>query len=278
MKRAIFAVAVCALTAGTACTAIVIGEIGDKKDYTADASVTSTSGGPNGDDGGPEGTVCSLVPDDFDPNKTLPENACSTCIERSCSAEVSYACNGGKDSKDWFNNLRGCAKRPYDGFGPPEAGVANDSWGCTNYEEAGAPIIDNGSDAQHKRASEICVNQNCMLGPTPACHQCVVNTTKTGSNELAYLNADLCGKCFTDNCQADLVACCNTRLMQEVVTACAFTTDSDNKAKCRQLGTPDSGAGEPLNFAYGNDPCLDRLSTCYNTFCIKPSYTCETSH
>ena len=169
-------------TFGTACTAIVLGKIGDKADYTPGAGGSSSSSGGTPD-------KCSLLTYAHRTNEVYDANPCSTCIETECKTEVDYACNGGKE-KDWFSSLANCARSPWGDYQDPSAGAS--FYGCKSYEKELEPIP-SGDDAERKRASEICVHDKCLQGTLPACKLCEVSIAKTGTSDRALLRDDKCG-------------------------------------------------------------------------------------
>lgn len=254
------------VTSVTACTAIVLGKL-SATDFPLEEAGTSNSSSSSGSAPGP----CSLLADQFGNQAPVPDNQCSTCIATTCKDEVTYACNPSGQPKQWFQKLGVCAQRPYAGFAPPEAGTEADSYGCTTYADAGPAISDHGSDAEHEQASKICVQNNCMQGVTPACRLCVVSIAKT--NSISYLADDPCGSCIAQNCQSEIVACCDSQPMQDYVKHCAFTADtSTNKGLCQELGDAAVGDGGrfdgPRGYETNDQVCMARLAACYQASCL----------
>jgi len=247
---------------GTACTAIVLGKIGDTGDYKTVAA--SSSSGSSLDQ-------CSLVKGDYSAGDR-DANACSTCIETSCASDVAYACNAGssKSPKPWFDDLKKCAQSPWNGFSPPSAAGTGTYYACKKYETPATPISDNGSDTEREPLSHNCVNEKCLQGGTPPCKMCEVHIRKSPSDPTeALLRNDPCGKCMVERCAATLVKCCDTGGMSDFVARCAFTADPANKAACRELGKDKPDAGERSNTYYDDagGRCLDDLKSCFTTNC-----------
>lgn len=266
-RLVILAIAVASL--GTACTAIVLGKIGETGDYKTVPTLGSSSGSPL--------DRCSLLKGEtFSASSDHDANACATCIETRCKDDVAYACNNssGTKAKPWFDDLKKCAQNPWNGLAPPaesSGGSSNTSYGCKSYETPATPISDNGSDTEREPKSHNCVNTNCLQGGTPACKMCEVHIRKSQADPTeALLRNDPCGKCFVDKCPETLVKCCDTGGMYDFVDRCAFTADPANKAACRELGNPGKpDAGDRSNTFY-NDAgvqCLNDLKRCFQTYC-----------
>jgi hypothetical protein len=237
----------------TACTAIVAGGLSDTNELPV------REGGSGSSSGGGSEDECALVADGG-------QNACSTCITNNCKTDIEYACNRGKTEKGWFATMQGCAKSPAVNYGGA-------SYSCRSYAFDGGRIASGGDDSEKKRDSEICVRDNCLQGPTPACRQCPVFTEKTGTSDKAKLADDPCGSCF-NACPEVLVECCDSEAIGEL-EPCAFTGDQDNKNVCKlQAGYPD--AGRPDANAGKPDPsdradfklyCQYKLRDCFNANC-----------
>lgn len=292
MRRAVYIAAVLALTSLTACTALVLGKLGDTKDFPLDeggAGTSSSSSGGGDDtngDGGPP--ACSIRVSDTNFNEQAPENACSQCIESLCSDEITYACADGGEftKKDWFSTIATCAKHPYNGYAPPEAGTTGSDeiiYGCQPFVDAG--VLNTGdpnSDSAQRQKAFVCVHDNCLTGDLPKCDQCVINVTKPNTNEIAYLDQDKCGKCFTDNCMTTVVACCQSQVTQYHLTKCAYTDDQGNLADCKRFGNPDElDASINGSLAFDNNSgidstCLNQMAACYTQYCKNTAlYSCE---
>lgn len=247
---------------GSACTAIVIGKVGETNDYRIGASGGSSSGLDD----------CSLQRGDFS-GTDVDANACSTCIETSCKTDVEYACNRGQSpKKPWFSNIKDCAQRPWvDGFAPENLSSNSRSYQCAEYRDAKAPISDKGSDTEREVAAHNCVTNNCLSGDLPACKQCEVTIEKSSStNEpRARLEDDTCGACLVQNCKPAMVKCCGSEPMNDFVRKCAFTPDPTNKAVCLELGKAQPDAGKDNRYLDGGTSavCLGELAACFKANC-----------
>lgn len=274
---------------GVACTAIVLGTIGDKggDDYdvgdpakrpsssTGDSSGGTSSGSTSSSSGKPD--PCSLLtPQNGGYNGQYPDNQCAQCIQDSCPNDVQHACGDadGKNKKNWFRTLASCAQNPWIQY--PAPGSSGSFWGCGSYDQPQDEI--GGTDDQHyQRQSEICVYENCVqdAGAETPCRLCEVNTSGTSSSgEVHLLKEDPCGKCFTDNCNKDIVACCDSRVIDDYVRPCANTYDGKNLATCKKIADGDAGAvaeehGNSTSDRYGPSEwdCVRRFSNCWNNFC-----------
>ena len=239
----------------SACTAIVLGKVGDTSDYT---TVPTIGAKPKADE-------CSLLTGS---NGEVDANVCSECIATSCKPEVDYACNRGQQEKKWFDQMRSCAQGPF--INPGQGFDDND---CKSYTDAEAPISDNGSDTQKEIEAHNCITNKCLQGATPPCKQCEVSITKSQAESVKVrLQDDPCGSCLATNCQAELVQCCTALPMQSFVQKCAFTPNAENKAACLELGSPVPDAGAAIerdNYRDGsvNVTCRDLISACFKTNC-----------
>lgn len=257
---------------GTACTAIVLGKIGDTGDYkTVPTGGSSSSGTPLDE--------CSLLKGNSAGDRDA--NACATCIQTSCTSDVAYACNntpassGGSSRtspKPWFDDLKTCAKEPWNGFPPPQSSSSGSfsSWGCKKFETTEPTVSDKGSDTEREPLAHNCVTNNCLQGDTPPCKMCEVHIQKSAADPTeALLRDDDCGKCLVANCQPTLVKCCATPAMHDFVARCAFTKVETNKAACGELGKamPDGGPGFLRNYEDAGVQCLNELSACYTAKC-----------
>jgi len=244
----------------SACTAIVIGKVGETNDYRTVAIGGSNSGLDE----------CSLQRGDYS-GTDVDANACSTCIESSCKTDVEYACNRGQSSKKpWFSKLKECARTPWIGGYAPE-GYANNSYQCGEYRDAEAPISDKGSDTEREVTAHNCVTNKCLSGDLPACKQCEVTIQKssTTNDPRARLQDDTCGACLFQNCQPTMVKCCGTDPMDDFVRKCAFTANATNKAACLELGKAQPDAGKDNGYPDGGTSavCLGELSACFKANC-----------
>ncbi|HVH40860.1 MAG TPA: hypothetical protein VM925_00910 [Labilithrix sp.] len=247
---------------GTACTALVLGKIGDTDDYKT--GTTSSSGATADAD------KCSLLQaDNYYNSSTLRDaNACSDCITTNCAEHVEYACNRAEPNrrKEWFATLSRCAQNPWWSYSPPGSGAS--SYGCSAYLKEQDPIAGEDESAK-KRASEICVYDHCLNKDIPDCFLCEVHTQKTGVTEEALLRDDPCGKCLVEGCPEVIVACCGSEPMRDFVEPCAYTNDPDNKVKCQELASPD--AGSHRRYGDAGDECLAAMSACYKDHCSNKS-------
>lgn len=253
-----------------ACTAIVLGQVGDKKDYNvgnADSPGASSGAG-----------ACSLLtPQNNYSNGDYPDNECAQCINTECAEDVKYACADGKTKKDWFTNLASCAQNPWIEYAP--RGSSGSFYECGLYQKENPPIDDN-SDQHYRRKSEICVHDKCMQDPGKKCQLCAVSIEATSSSgDSRPLANDECGSCFTDNCNAVIAECCKSRVIDDYVRHCANTPDPDQLEICKKIGDADGGAvaEEHGSNSYGNQysedewTCVGKLAECWNSFCKKKS-------
>lgn len=247
---------------GTACTALVLGKVSDTEDYKVVPTGT-TSGGSSLDD-------CSLLKGSYY-TTDHDANACSTCIQTSCAADVAYACNAGKTEKPWFGKLKTCAQNPWNGFAPPSEGSGSNSYGCKTFQTPVDPVSDKGSDTERDPQAHNCVTTNCMQGALPPCVQCEVSIKKSASEQTeSLLRNDPCGSCLVEKCQPSLVKCCATRPMQDFVQHCAFTPLPANKAACLELGKTVPDSGEEGRYGYGDAgiDCLAEIGACFKANCL----------
>lgn len=218
------------------CTLIVGNKFSDYSDYkTGDTSLPAEP--------------CALT----DPDAG---NTCSQCIESKCASDVKYACGDGKNKKNWFTLIEGCAQFPYQG--------SSSSWKCARYNDFDAQAIAANDDTAKERASELCVRDNCLTGPTPSCRQCEITTNTGGSSsrEVA-LEADQCGKCLREKCAALLVQCCTTSFVQGTISECGYTADTKKRDECASIATVDAGKVDASTEA----ACTAALSACYRDNC-----------
>ncbi|MBX3233149.1 MAG: hypothetical protein KIT84_20370 [Labilithrix sp.] len=276
MSRASTAAAIVVAFTGAACTAIVVGSIGEKSDWperdgASSSSTTSSSGSSSSSGGEEEDNECSLLL----VRKGSPldkDNRCARCINEYCDDHVELACNREGQAKPWFQTLKNCARNPWDGYPEPDSG-GSFSWGCGRYEKV-EPLVegDQQSDNARQRASEHCVHDNCLQGAEPECRLCEVSKTKGTTSERQRLRDDKCGSCFTENCNAVLVECCDLPIMDDYIAACAYTNEKANKRKCGEIGDAglvDAGDWKPLGSRYGaeDQACAKKLGECFNTHC-----------
>lgn len=241
----------------SACTAIVLGKIGDTADYQDNGA--SSSGGTAVSD------ECSLLAVSYGSDRDA--NACSECITTSCKEHVEYACNRGNESegkKPWFADLSDCAKNPWIDYGPPGSGAS--FYDCKVYDNPDTKPIASEDEAAKKRAAEICVRDSCLTGELPACKLCEVHTKKPGVDERALLRDDPCGKCLSESCLPDLVRCCSSDAVRDFVEPCAYTVEPDNLVKCRHLGAADAGANTTY-YDSTDRACLTSISACFKANC-----------
>jgi hypothetical protein len=233
----------------SACTAIVLGKLGDTGELPID---------PNATGGG--------APSSFDECALLGEpdaaNECATCIAENCEADVSYACSRGEaGTKSWWSALQGCARNPYKSYGPP--GLT--SYACASYDKPDATPITGVDDEQAKqRRAELCVRDRCLKTATPACKLCPVRVDLPTVNEERLLESDPCGACIKTNCAAELVRCCTTSVLQYHVQFCGYTNDDGYKGKCHQLAEP---AASPLQANSLDSVCDYDVRKCYVANC-----------
>ena len=97
--RSVLAGGILAALLATACTAFVSAQLKGLDDYPSDGAVGDLE------------NACALLATRQD------ANACNDCITQSCSNELAYACNGGKDKKRWFSKMQECAQNPFEGRG-----------------------------------------------------------------------------------------------------------------------------------------------------------------
>lgn len=240
----------------SACTAIVLGKVGETSDYKTVPSI----GAPTKAD------ECSLLT--ARTGNELDANVCSDCIQTKCKPEVDFACNAGKTEKPWFSQMKSCAQGP---FVTPGQGFDDND--CKTYTDAEAPISDKGSDTQKEIEAHNCITNNCLQGTTPFCRQCEVSVRKSEAEAVqARLQDDPCGSCLATKCQVELVQCCATLPLQNFVQKCAFTANAQNKAACLELGKTIPDAGEDINrndYRDGsvNVSCRDLISSCFKAKC-----------
>ena len=165
---------------GTACTAIVLGKVGDTGDYKTVSGGSSSSGSTLDE--------CSLLRSTTYAGDR-DANACSTCIENGCKSDIDYACNKGTSQKQWFQDMKDCAQKPWNGFSPPAEGSG--FWECKKYATAKPPISDKGSDTQREVEAHNCINSKCLQGELPACKQCEVHVKKSGASAEEALLRDI---------------------------------------------------------------------------------------
>ena len=241
----------------TACTAIVLGKVSDSEDYKVVPTGSSSSGSTLDE--------CSLLKS-VGSSGDHDANACSTCIEANCKADIDYACNKERKpiQKDWFGEMQSCAQKPWNGYAPPPE---SNSWSCKLYATPKPPISDNGSDSQREPEAHNCINTKCMQGALPDCKRCEVHIKKTSSQDDVLLRDDPCGKCLVETCPALLVECCDTAPMDDFVQYCAFTKDTANKDKCLALGTTPADAGTVKSYDDAGTQCFKKLAACFNAGC-----------
>jgi hypothetical protein len=282
IARRILGLAMIAGASGMACTAIVLGSIGDFKDYGVDSgsfssasSSSSSSGSSSSSSSSGADDPCSLLkPYYYSPPN--PENDCSRCIEASCKSDVDTACNDGKDKKEWFQYIAGCAQSPWVEY--PTPGSSGSTWGCGRYDKDAGPISGTGDQAL-ERQSEICIRDKCLNSSARPCRLCDVSTKGTGSDDKDYLlRADRCGKLFGEHCNATIVDCCRSQAVREYLTACSNTEDPDNLTKCKGLldaKTDPTGfkSAHPGGWGDTDFQCASKLADCFDAH--KGQYQCD---
>lgn len=220
------------------CTYIVSNKFSDTDTYKQ-----------NGDPTSPGGDSCALTEVDAG-------NSCSQCITTNCASDVKYACADGKNKKNWFTLIEGCAQFPYRG--------SSSSWKCARYNDFDAQAIQGTDDPAKERASELCIRDKCNSGATPACNLCEITTTTPGtSSKEVPLEADQCGKCLREKCAPTLVKCCTSSIVQGTVSACGYTNDPAKKSECQSLATVDAGKVDASTEA----SCTAEISQCYRDNC-----------
>ena len=245
---------------GTACTALVLGQVSDTDGYTTLApGVTPDQPGAL--------DKCSLLKSDTS-SADRDANACSDCIQNSCPTDVAFACNRDKSPKTWFSKMKDCAQGPWQGSRPPSE--PSGFYGCRSYEKPVEAVVDNGSESEREATAHNCINSKCASDDVPACKLCEVMIEKPGSTtEKALLSVDECGKCIVLRCAAPLAKCCNGQAVNEFVEKCAFTNLGSNKATCLELGKPDPDAGHDKSNSFNETDlaCLKDIGTCFMNNC-----------
>jgi hypothetical protein len=220
---------------GTACTAIVAGQLKKYDDFKVSDSLN-----PNGDNTDP----CALTAPDA-------ANECSRCIAQNCAGNINYACPAdGGPPKPWFAAMQDCAEHPYEGY----SGNNYMPYDCRKYDIDAQPFTSN-DDPAMERAALLCVRDHCLNSETPPCHQCVVGIEKPGSaGGYAKLEDTACGRCIRENCGALLVKCCDSNL-PEGIENCAYTDDPDLKKKCHDAVYRDAGGPDAAPDFFGTGYC-----------------------
>ncbi len=252
----------------TACTAIVLGQVGEFSDY-------KTSDTPAG-----QAPTCSLLKSDQYGTKDVTPNTCSSCIETNCQPELDYACQGDKQ-KAWFADIKKCAQNPWvSGFGPADASSSSNSYGCFPFEkDKEVPSGDTTSDTYFEATAHNCVTDKCFQNDPPSCKKCEVHIKRSDNDDVeARLEDDPCGMCVAQFCQPVLTKCCDVvDTMMSLVKKCAYTALAENKAACYELrkndldgGYPDAGRGQgtPINESYQEQvDCFQEITNCYKNNC-----------
>lgn len=251
VSRRLLVITISLASLASACTAIVLGKVGETSDY----KTIPTGGSASAAD------PCSLLTSSRSGSE-LDANVCSDCIQTNCKPDIDYACNGGKQEKKWFSEMQSCAQDP---FISPGQGF-NDT-DCKRYTDAEAPIQDNGSDTQREIEAHNCITNSCLQGATPPCQQCEVSITKSQAEPVKVrLQDDSCGSCLAANRQVELVKCCSTLPLKTFVEKCAFTANSENMAACLELGNTVPDAGDD-NDQYKDGSvqltCRDLIADCF---------------
>lgn len=250
-----------------ACTAIVLGQVGDKSDYpvgdptvssssSSGTSGTSSSGTSSSSSGPQKVDPCSLrAPDRNYDNVEYPPNVCSDCIARECSDDVSYACQEDKE-KGWFSTIRGCAQSPWVRYPTPESSGST-YWGCGHYDDDTIEEIGGQTDQARQAKSEICIRDKCLRNANRDCRLCDVYVKADGDNdEILLLRKDPCGQCF-DQCKRDVIDCCDRQIVSIFLTKCANTLVPKHKQECQRFNDIVDG-GEPQEMDPQNVNSLNR--------------------
>jgi hypothetical protein len=243
--RVALAVSALAGCLATACTAYVAATLNGLDDYSQDGTITPGEQKPD---------ACALV---TDPDASMD---CSNCITQGCGDEVQYACNPGGQAKQWFQTIQTCAQAPYEEFSPS---ITSFGWGCDVYDNPDAAKLPGTDDTAHQADSVVCIRDACLTGTAPPCKQCPVFLVDDATGQRTTLDDHPgCGQCLAQHCQALIVKCCRTDVVQQNVKYCADTRKQANFDACHAIVTLEAGANPGLS-----DTCLNDLANCYKTQC-----------
>jgi len=275
ISRRLTAFGITLATSLAACSLVVIGELGDSKDWGLDGGPSQSSSGSSssGSDAGSGGACNILASPYFDDEAPRAANTCSDCINQQCLSHVTYACGDGGSGgrKPWWSHIANCAQGPFLKVG--ENG--NQAYSCTDYTAA-QPSIGSGADPDtvEERESENCIFAKCVTdagadyvkrNEAPPCAQCVIEHDSPSTEAKPQkLDDDPCGKCLAQNCALTLSNCCGSEVMDDFVTYCAYTQNPDNLTICQQLA--DSDAGRTL-FSNRDKDCYAQLHQCWADHC-----------
>jgi hypothetical protein len=261
IRRRVVAFAISLAASATACSLIVIGQLGDAKDYPlADGGLGGSSG--NTSSGASSGVYnpCNILNDPFDdpqdPGKKppVPSNECSDCIQQQCPTDLTNMCNDGEGGApaSWYGQIRNCAQGPY-----------LSDWNCSEYEYEPDTYTGHEKLATDEYMSKRCIHEKCTdrdaAAPAP-CALCKIQIRDTTSQQQDHdLKDDKCGGCIYTNCRKELSDCCTTDAVTDFITSCAYTDSTDNLTQCLKILAFDGGPNPPIISA---TTCATRIRDC----------------